>query len=41
MLLRTDEHRLRDQFRLVEDMNLNTIRLEGKLETEDFFHLAG
>jgi exo-1,4-beta-D-glucosaminidase len=40
MLLRTDEHRLRDQFRLVEDMNLNTIRLEGKLETEEFFHLA-
>ena len=40
MLLRTDEHRLRDQFGLVEDMNLNTIRLEGKLETEEFFHLA-
>jgi len=40
MLLRTDEHRLKDQFRLVEDMNLNTIRLEGKLETEEFFHLA-
>ncbi|MGO9340250.1 MAG: glycosyl hydrolase 2 galactose-binding domain-containing protein [Terracidiphilus sp.] len=40
MLLRIDEHRLRDQFRLVEDMNLNTIRLEGKLETEEFFHLA-
>ena len=40
MLLRTDEHRLRDQFRLVGDMHLNTIRLEGKLETEDFFHLA-
>jgi exo-1,4-beta-D-glucosaminidase len=40
MLLRTDEHRLRDQFRFVEDMNLNTIRLEGKLETEEFFHLA-
>jgi exo-1,4-beta-D-glucosaminidase len=40
MLLRTDERRLRDQFRLVEDMNLNTIRLEGKLETEEFFHLA-
>ena len=40
MLLRTNEHRLRDQFRLVEDMNLNTIRLEGKLETEDFFQLA-
>jgi exo-1,4-beta-D-glucosaminidase len=40
MLLRTDEHRLKDQFKLVEDMNLNTIRLEGKLETEEFFHLA-
>jgi exo-1,4-beta-D-glucosaminidase len=40
MLLRTNDTRLRDQFRLVRDMNLNTIRLEGKLETEDFFHLA-
>ena len=40
MLLRTDETRLRDQFQLVQDMNLNTIRLEGKLETEEFFHLA-
>ncbi len=40
MLLRTDESRLRDQFRLVRDMNLNTIRLEGKLETESFFHMA-
>ena len=40
ILLRTDAHRLRDQFHLVEDMNLNTIRLEGKLETEEFFHLA-
>ncbi|MGA2807778.1 MAG: sugar-binding domain-containing protein [Terracidiphilus sp.] len=40
MLLRTEEDRLRDQFRLVRDMNLNTIRLEGKLETDDFFHLA-
>ena len=25
---------------LVQDMNLNTIRLEGKLETDEFFHLA-
>ena len=40
MLLRTDDQRLRDQFRLVRDMNLNTIRLEGKLETDEFFHLA-
>jgi len=40
MLLRTDEGRLRDQFRLVRDMHLNTIRLEGKLDTDAFFHLA-
>jgi exo-1,4-beta-D-glucosaminidase len=40
MLLRTDDSRLRDQFRMVRDMHLNTIRLEGKLETEEFFHLA-
>jgi exo-1,4-beta-D-glucosaminidase len=40
MLLRTDNNRLRDQFHLVRDMNLNTIRLEGKLETEEFFRLA-
>ncbi len=40
MLLREDDSRLRDQFRLVTDMNLNTIRLEGKLESDEFFHLA-
>jgi len=40
MLLRTDDHRLREQFRMVRDLNLNTIRLEGKLEPEEFFHLA-
>jgi exo-1,4-beta-D-glucosaminidase len=40
MLLRQDPEHLRDQFMLVRDMHLNTIRLEGKLETEDFFHLA-
>ncbi len=40
MLLRSSEQRLRDQIRMVRDMNLNTIRLEGKLETEDFFRLA-
>jgi len=40
MLLREDPERLRNQFRLVRDMHLNTIRLEGKLETEDFFQLA-
>ena len=40
MLLRAGAKRLRDQFMLVRDMHLNTIRLEGKLETEDFFQLA-
>ncbi|HEX4308938.1 MAG TPA: glycosyl hydrolase family 2 [Acidobacteriaceae bacterium] len=40
MLLRNDPARLRDQISLVRDMNLNTIRLEGKLETEDFFRLT-
>ena len=40
MLLRQDEKKLREEFALVRDLNLNTIRLEGKLETEDFFKLA-
>ena len=40
MLLRSDEGRLRDQIRMVRDMHLNTIRLEGKLEIEDFFKLT-
>ncbi len=40
MMLREDPQRLRDEFRYVQDMGLNTIRLEGKLETEDFYNLA-
>lgn len=40
MLLRQDPERLRNQFKLVQDLRLNTIRLEGKMETEDFFRLA-
>ncbi len=40
MMLREDSQRLHDEFRYVEDMGLNTIRLEGKLETEEFFDLA-
>jgi exo-1,4-beta-D-glucosaminidase len=40
MLLRQDPEKLRDELRLVRDMHLNTIRLEGKLETDEFFHLA-
>ncbi|HVT98365.1 MAG TPA: hypothetical protein VHE33_12740 [Acidobacteriaceae bacterium] len=40
MLLRTDAQRLGEQFRMVRDLNLNTLRLEGKLDTDDFFNLA-
>jgi exo-1,4-beta-D-glucosaminidase len=40
MLFRQDPDRLRTEFRYVRDMNLNTIRLEGKLETDDFYNLA-
>ncbi len=40
MMLRENSQRLHDEFRYVEDMGLNTIRLEGKLETEEFFNLA-
>jgi exo-1,4-beta-D-glucosaminidase len=40
MLLREDTERLAEQFHLVRDMHLNTIRLEGKLETEEFYRLA-
>lgn len=40
MLLREEPGRLADQFRLVRDMHLNTIRLEGKLETDHFLQLA-
>ncbi len=40
MMLGEDSQRLRDEFRYVQDMGLNTIRLEGKLETKEFFDLA-
>ena len=40
MMLRENSERLHDEFRYVKDMGLNTIRLEGKLETEEFFNLA-
>jgi len=40
MMLRENSQRLHDEFRYVEDMGLNTIRLEGKLETKEFFDLA-
>ena len=40
MLLRNDPERLREQIAMVRDMHLNAIRLEGKLETDDFFRLT-
>ena len=40
MMLREDPKRLAEQFHLVREMNLNTIRLEGKLESEEFYRLA-
>ena len=40
MLLRESNERLKTEFRYVRDLNLNTIRLEGKMETEDFFREA-
>ena len=40
MLLRENQKRVEDEFAYVQDMGLNTIRLEGMLETPEFFDLA-
>ncbi|MBZ5498302.1 MAG: glycosyl hydrolase family 2 [Acidobacteriia bacterium] len=40
MMLRENARRLEDELLYVRDMGLNTIRLEGKLETDRFFDLA-
>ncbi len=40
MLLRASRQQLRREMRYVRDMNLNAIRLEGKLESDDFYDLA-
>jgi exo-1,4-beta-D-glucosaminidase len=40
LLLRSSPERLQTEFQYVRDMNLNAIRLEGKLEGDDFFDLA-
>ena len=40
MMLRETSQRLQDEMRYVKDMGLNTVRLEGKLETEEFYDLA-
>ena len=40
MMLRENSRRLKDELDYVQDMGLNTIRLEGKLEPNEFFDLA-
>jgi len=40
MLLRESPERMRAQFRYIRDLNLNTVRLEGKLESDQFYDLA-
>ena len=40
MMLRENSQRLHDEFAYVQDMGLNTIRLEGKLENQEFLDLA-
>ncbi|MBV9482896.1 MAG: beta galactosidase jelly roll domain-containing protein [Acidobacteria bacterium] len=40
MLLRYDPKYVEDQLRYVQDMGLNTVRLEGKLEPDDLFDRA-
>ncbi len=40
MMLRSSHDRLLQQFDLVRDLHLNAIRLEGKMESDDFFRLA-
>ena len=40
MMLRENSQRLQDEFKYVEDMGLNTVRLEGKLEIPEFFNIA-
>jgi exo-1,4-beta-D-glucosaminidase len=40
MMLRRSPERLRAELAYVRDMNLNTVRLEGKMESEEFLNLA-
>jgi exo-1,4-beta-D-glucosaminidase len=40
MLLRSTPQRMDTEFRYVRDLGLNTIRLEGKLESQAFYDLA-
>jgi len=40
MMLRQNPERLAEEFRYVRDLGLNTVRLEGKLESDEFFEMA-
>ena len=40
MMVRPDPLRMADEFRYVQDMGMNTVRLEGKLEPELFYETA-
>lgn len=40
MMLRYDPDRLEAEIRYVKEMNLNTIRLEGKLESDKFYEIC-
>ena len=40
MLFRSDHARLETDFRYIREMNLNAVRLEGKMETDEFYDLA-
>ena len=40
MMLRRNPEKLRAEFEYVQEMNLNTIRLEGLTESDEFFKLA-
>jgi exo-1,4-beta-D-glucosaminidase len=40
MMMREDPRRQEDELRYVQDMGLNTLRLEGKLENQQFFDWA-
>lgn len=40
LMLREDHENLPQQIRMVKDLRLNTIRLEGKLESDDFYRLT-
>jgi exo-1,4-beta-D-glucosaminidase len=40
MMLRENSQRLQDELGYVKDLGLNTVRLEGKLETKEFFDIA-